>query len=253
MNLTPTYGATSAWSSIGAGKGLTGTSAAERLRCISANLVGTKIETLFNGLKKFSTEYVYSGAPTSGQVFIPLAIANDTLASVVFILLFVESGGNVNVEMYGDVGTGGTIGFINGVTLASPTVIRVDIDTSLGVAADRIKVWFNGAAQTITTPTVTADATFAITGTQKLYTHGLNGGFGEDGIIGTVYYASVNNVVPSTDNSTALLSNNDAVPGGGGGGGAPPPTSSLLTTGNILTPTSRLLARPRGQVSHVVL
>jgi hypothetical protein len=216
VNLTITYGATSAWSAIAAGNGLTGNNTAQRLRAVSANLSGTKIGTALHGLKKLALEFVYTGAPVSGQVFIPVIIAGDALATFPFVFLMVESGGNVNVEMYGTgIATGDTIGFINAVTLASPTVIRIDIDTSQAVAADRIKVWFNGAAQTITSPAVIQDATFSIAADDKLYTHGINGGFGEDGIIGSVYYLSLDNVVPSADNSTALLASNDTDPDGG--------------------------------------
>jgi hypothetical protein len=215
VNLTPTYGATSAWSAIAAGDGLTGNNTAQRLRCVSANLSGTKIGTALHGLKKLAIEFVYTGAPSSGQVFIPFIIGADALGTFPFVFLMVESGGNVNVEMYATgIATGDTAGFIDAITLASPTVVRIDIDTAQAVAANRIKVWFNGAAQTVRDPAVIQDATFSIAATDKLYTHGIEGNFGEDGIIGTVYYLSLDNVVPSADNSTALLANNDTDPSG---------------------------------------
>jgi hypothetical protein len=197
--LTITYGATSAWSAIAAGKGLTGNNATQRLRAVSANLSGTKIGNAINGSKTLTTEFVYSGTPVSGQVFLPLFIANDALSTYPFSLLFVESGGNVNIEMYasGGVATDDTIGFVNGITLTSPTVVRVDIDTAQAVAANRIKVWLNGSAQTITSPGVIQDSTFSISGTDKLFLMGADGAFGDDGLVGSMYYLTLGTTVPS--------------------------------------------------------
>lgn len=223
VDLSITYGATSAWSSIAAGNGLTGNNLTQRLRCGSASLTGTKIGTALNGLKKISLEFVVSlDAMVGTELYTPFLFINDDTSSYPLIAHWVRSGGVVQLELWSNsIGLDPTPIVITGALPASPTVVRIDIDTAQVTAGNRCKVWYNGSLQTIASGTVTQDATFPITGTVKLWTHGFDGGWGEDGIKGTLYYLSLDDVVPSTDNSTNLLADNDADPSG-----PPPPTFS---------------------------
>lgn len=234
-NLTVTFTAGSQWTSIAAGNGIIGTSNAEDPTAVSGDLDGGKFDTAFHGLKKMAIEFVATITQASGIAVMPLTITTAAFASHMVDLYFNRDGGadarldiysNQIAEAAGDlccrVPNAGTA------TNPFPTsvcVVRIEIDTAQATLADRCKVFYNGVQQTTTNDGVTQDDTFSVTAGMQVIALGAGGGFGEDGFTGSLYYLSIDNVVPATDNTTALLADNDAEPGGGG----PPPYTPPIT------------------------
>lgn len=211
-NLVITYSGDSNWTSIAAGNGMEFTNAAGQAnggKCARVLSAGN-LDTSFVGATKL-------------QAIVQVEV-DDTHSFGCRVLDLGTGAGNPDFGMYQitttfnvvwayESGTGGVAKFPSLVG-QGPTVVAVQVDTTQAVANDRVKVWYDGVAQTPTvattvpqneTITLTTGTKYISIGSRYDDTRSLNG---------KVYYAEIDTVLLSEAQlqsaSADIAANNDA-------------------------------------------
>jgi hypothetical protein len=262
VNLTPTYGtgggaANAAWTSIGAGRGLsTGTHAgndATGTALRSGALNGSKVATAFNAATKVTWEFVINvpaGAATNGGTV--LDVSDSTWTNTALGGIY-KAASSHTWEIYRP---GGVLAYtVPMPTAGTTTVVQIAIDTTQATPANRIAIDYSATPQTVTTVSAIPQNTTWTVGTEFLFICGAPPtGTPIDWVTTcTLYffalYADTMGSVERAAHSTSLLANNDADPNaGGGGGGGTTHRRGLLGVGKHKPDSPRWERRPGSRI-----
>lgn len=213
VDLTITYGAGGAWTSIAAGNGLSEGAAAATHAQSATGQNATKLACL--GTTTWTIEIVIS-LPFSGtdRVFFSCNDA-DTNAATVTLASFWQTGNKLTIYL-DQISFAGTFD-VSGLS-SGAHVVHVVYDSTQATAADRLKLYIDGTVRTLT---VEGGSLPTQNSSQSMFSGSrISAGSYAAGAFpyldGEIYEAAIADhaadATECSDRSTALLSNNDADP-----------------------------------------